>query len=142
MKQIDKLIKLFDIDCYKLVHNQQYPEGTTLLFSSLTPRENISRDKEIRRATLFGLQAFIKKLVSDFDDALFSIAESEIDNYLEELRQIVISFTGLINYDITYLRDLYDIGYLPLSIRAIAEGESLSFGFPLLTINNTTDNTA
>ena len=51
-------------DGYKVGHKFQYPEGTTLVYSNLTPRK--SRNSEIDEIVFFGLQYFIKEYLEAF----------------------------------------------------------------------------
>jgi nicotinamide phosphoribosyltransferase len=46
-------------DGYKVDHRRQYPTGTTLVYSNLTPRK--SRIDGVDEVVFFGLQYFIKK---------------------------------------------------------------------------------
>jgi nicotinamide phosphoribosyltransferase len=46
-------------DYYKTEHHRMYPEGTTMIYSNLTPRK--SRLKDVNSVVFFGLQHFIKK---------------------------------------------------------------------------------
>ena len=59
MKTIPILLK----DGYKVGHIFQYPEGTTLVYSNLTPRK--SRDAESEGIIFFGLQYFIKEYLQN-----------------------------------------------------------------------------
>ena len=55
-------------DFYKLSHREQYPEGTTVVYSTLTPRSNkyAPWSNEI---VVFGLQYFIKEyLINRFNN--------------------------------------------------------------------------
>ena len=47
------------VDSYKTNHNQMYPEGTTMIYSNLTPRK--SRIPGIDKVVVFGIQYMIKE---------------------------------------------------------------------------------
>ena len=64
-------------DGYKVGHKFQYPEGTTLVYSNLTPRK--SRNAEINEIVFFGLQYFIKEyLVRQFNENFFNKPKEEV----------------------------------------------------------------
>jgi nicotinamide phosphoribosyltransferase len=58
-------------DAYKIGHVFQYPKGTTLVYSNLTPRK--SRIENVDNMVFFGLQYFIKEyLINYFNDNFFN----------------------------------------------------------------------
>ena len=120
-------------DGYKVGHKFQYPEGTTMVYSNLTPRK--SRNQETGEVVFFGLQYFIKEyLQRQFDDHFFNSSREEIlanyarrmDNYLGK---------DAVSYD--HIAALHDLGYLPLEIKALPEGSRVPMKVPVLTIKNT-----
>lgn len=120
-------------DGYKVGHRFQYPEGTTLVYSNLTPRK--SRNEEIEEIVFFGLQYFIKEyLQRQFEENFFMVPKEEIlknyarrmDNYLGK---------DAVTYD--HIAALHDLGYLPLEIKALPEGSLVPMRVPVLTIKNT-----
>ncbi len=120
-------------DGYKVGHKFQYPEGTTLVYSNLTPRK--SRDPEVQEIVFFGLQYFIKEyLIKQFEEGFFSLPKEEVlkayarrlDNYLGK---------DSITYD--HIAALHDLGYLPLEIKALPEGTLSPMRVPIFTIKNT-----
>lgn len=57
-------------DGYKLGHKEQYPNGTTFVYSNWTPRK--SRIEGIDNVVFFGLQYFIKEyLIKQFNERFF-----------------------------------------------------------------------
>ncbi|WP_198666716.1 nicotinate phosphoribosyltransferase [Taibaiella helva] len=120
-------------DGYKVGHKFQYPDGTTLVYSNMTPRR--SRNPETQEIVFFGLQYFIREyLVRQFDEAFFSQPKETVlkayarrmDNYLGK---------DAVSYD--HIVALHDLGYLPLEIKALAEGSLVPMRVPVLTIKNT-----
>lgn len=120
-------------DGYKVGHKFQYPEGTTLVYSNLTPRK--SRNGDMQEIVFFGLQYFIKEyLVREFNESFFNRPKEEvlkayarrIDNYLGK---------NSITYD--HIAALHDLGYLPLEIKALPEGSLVPMRVPVFTIKNT-----
>src|SRR5258708_16212307 len=66
-------------DGYKVGHKFQYPEGTTLVYSNLTPRK--SRSAEVNEIVFFGLQYFIKEyLIRQFDEKFFQSPKAAVVN--------------------------------------------------------------
>ena len=64
-------------DGYKVGHKFQYPEGTTLVYSNLTPRK--SRVEGSDHIVFFGLQYFIKEyLMHQFDAEFFKQPKAEV----------------------------------------------------------------
>lgn len=120
-------------DYYKVGHVFQYPEKTTLVYSNLTPRK--SRIEGVDKMVFFGLQYFIKEyLIRRFNEDFFQLPEREVvDSYL----QLVESGLGKGCISIDHIRNLHQLGYLPIKIKAIPEGRSVRMGIPVLTIVNT-----
>jgi nicotinamide phosphoribosyltransferase len=148
-------------DAYKLSHHQQYPEGTSLVFSNFTPRANKyapEATKDLGGVVVFGVQLAIKKLVEEFDTNFFFTKERNMivtdsgngfvdtmnKGVLEQLKHQAIEpikealslFFGS-EYDTTHFEKLWDLGYLPLEIRALEEGTICPIRVPMLTIHNT-----
>lgn len=128
-----KVSPIFLKDGYKVGHKFQYPDGTTLVYSNMTPRK--SRNPEITEIVFFGLQYFIKEyLVRQFDEHFFNQPKEAVlktyarrlDNYLGK---------DSITYD--HIAQLHDLGYLPLEIKALPEGSLVAMRVPVFTIRNT-----
>jgi len=129
MKTLPILLK----DGYKVGHKFQYPEGTTLVYSNLTPRK--SRDKAVDEIVFFGLQYFIKEyLIEQFDTHFFKRPKEEV---LKAYARRIDTYLGKdsINYD--HIAALHDLGYLPLEIKALPEGTLVPMRVPIFTIKNT-----
>lgn len=113
-------------DFYKVHHNRMYPEGTTMIYSNLTPRK--SRMNGADHIIFFGLQHFIKKyLIGKFNKEFFS----------RPLEEVIEEYKFAINVDTKHIEDLHKLGYLPIQIKALSEGTSCHIGVPCLTIFNT-----
>jgi nicotinamide phosphoribosyltransferase len=120
-------------DGYKVGHKFQYPVGTTLVYSNLTPRK--ARNAETNEIIFFGLQYFVKEyLIRQYNEEFFSRPKAEVlaayarrmDNYLGK---------DSITYD--HIGQLHDLGYLPLEIKALPEGSAVPMRVPIFTIKNT-----
>ena len=76
-------------DAYKIGHPFQYPKGTTLVYSNLTPRK--SRLEGVDEMTFFGLQYFIKEyLITYFNENFFEHPKEKLMQ--EYKRRITTSF--------------------------------------------------
>lgn len=118
-------------DFYKVGHIDQYPKGTNLVFSNFTPRK--SKLKNVNGSVFFGLRYFIKHyLQNEFNDLFFHSSHSQA-----ELYAIIMEKTlGNFNYP-KHIKQLSELGYLPLEIRAIEELTFVPSGVPALTLWNT-----
>ncbi len=122
-------------DFYKLSHREQYPAGTTKVYSTWTPRA--SRITGINKVVAFGFQAFIKNyLIEFFNDNFFNRPRADV---IEEYRRVVKATLGADAADAGHIVALHDLGYLPLSIKAVPEGTMVPLRTPMLTIENTND---
>jgi len=121
------------IDFYKSGHKVQYPENTTLIYSNLTPRT--SRIPGIDHVVFFGMQAVILKfLIYDWRKGFFNRdKESVLHSYKRRLDNAL----GKDVVDISHIAALYDLGYLPLEIKALPEGTLVPIKVPVFTIKNT-----
>ena len=122
-------------DFYKTIHHMCYVEGLTKLVSYWTPR--MSRKENIDKVVMFGLQPFIKKyLIEYFNENFFEKDKEEVIN---EYRRIISITMGNIAADTKHIEELYDFGYLPIEIKAVAEGERVNIKTPMIEITNTDD---
>ena len=128
-----KTIPLLLIDFYKATHHEQYPKGLTKMVSYFTPR--MSRLTGQDKLVMFGLQAFIKEYLIDyFNENFFGRTKEEVVN---EYTRVLDNTMGKGSYDVNKIVDLYELGYLPLEIRAIKEGALVDIKVPMIEISNT-----
>ncbi|TCJ98531.1 nicotinamide phosphoribosyltransferase [Volucribacter psittacicida] len=120
-------------DFYKVSHRKQYPAGTEVIYSTFTPRDN-HNNPYLDRAVCFGLQGFIQKYLIDyFNDNFFQRPQAEV---LQEYRDFI--YRTLQQEDSgEHIKQLHQLGYLPIKIKAIAEGKSVAMKVPIMTIENT-----
>ncbi len=104
-------------DFYKLSHRAMYPKGTQYVYSTWTPRA--SRLKGMDEVVVFGLQAFLRTLQSVFESHFFYKRKDEV---LADYSRMVTNALGVANPETQHLADLHDLGYLPLSFKALPEG--------------------
>lgn len=133
---MDNYNPLLLIDFYKATHHEQYPKGLTKMVSYYTPR--MSRLDDVDHITFFGLQAFIDEyLVDGFQKNFF---DRDLDEVLYEYNRVLTYTMGAGSYEDRKIRDLWELGYLPLEIRAIPEGIRTKVGVPQIEISNTHPN--
>ncbi|WP_150539687.1 nicotinate phosphoribosyltransferase [Actinobacillus vicugnae] len=120
-------------DFYKTSHRIQYPENTQIIYSTFTPRSN-RQAPYLTRIVSFGFQAFIRKyLINYFNDNFFSRPQDEV---VSEYSQFITK-TLQINDTGEHIAQLHQLGYLPIRIKAIPEGQSIAPKVPVMTIENT-----
>lgn len=131
------------VDSYKIHHYNQYPDGMTKLYSNFTPRK--SRIEGINEVVVFGLQHFILEyLIKKFDEKFFfkyDLSKSRDCSYARYLKsEMVKEYKRNCDVDTKHVEDLWDLGYLPIEIKALNEGTLCPIGVPLMTITNTHHN--
>lgn len=129
---------LMSCDSYKLGHADQYPAGTTKVYSNFTPR-SMSHFKqpecfEDNRVVWFGLQAFLLEMKEVFDKSFFYRDKWVV---CQEFKDFVAPFVGPKGFDTSRIATLHDVGYLPIEVKALPEGSKVPVGVPVLTITNT-----
>ncbi len=146
-------------DGYKTGHHQQYPKGTTLVFSNFTPRADkyapeVCKNKGV---VVFGVQMVMQQIKEHFDknfflndlrinmeDANGNFQKTMALRHNNDLKNSVcgeikdeLSMYLNTEYDTSHIEKLWDLGYLPLEVRALDEGTICPIRVPMLTIHNT-----
>ncbi len=126
---------LIHTDYYKQSHYLMYPSGTSKVYSNVTARK--SRVEGINTIVVFGFQYFIKAyLMGEWQRNFFDKSWEEVETkYL----RIINATLGPGAVTTQHIEWLYNLGYLPLSIKALPEGVSVPIRVPCLTITNTID---
>lgn len=115
---------LLQTDVYKMGHKDQYPPGTNKVYSYLESRG--SREDGLDYTVFFGLQYYLKKYFKP-------VTHDDVDEYEE----IASGILGPSNINTRQFRELADLGYLPLQIKAVPEGTVMPLHNALMTITNT-----
>lgn len=120
-------------DFYKQSHANMYAPGTEIVYSTWTWRA--SRMDNVDKVVCFGLQGFIKEFLIDyFDRHFFSRRKSDvITEYADTLKRTI----GESPENVRRAEELWDLGYLPLEIRAVPEGTVLPIRSPMIAFWNT-----
>ena len=120
-------------DFYKTIHHACYVPGMTKLVSYWTPR--MTRKEGMNEVVMFGLQGFIKKYLMDyFNQNFFRVNKTVM---LEDYRQFISNTMGEQYADTEHIEKLWDLGYLPIEIKAVKEGMLIPIKVPMIQITNT-----
>jgi nicotinamide phosphoribosyltransferase len=120
-------------DGYKTGHHQQYPEGTTLVYSNFTPRSNKYAPKGCDMVVSFGQQLIMKQIHDSFQKDFFDQPKEAV---CKEIKEEISLYLG-IDYDVAHFEALHDLGHLPIKVKALPEGTLVPIKVPVLTIYNT-----
>lgn len=150
-------------DGYKTGHHKMYPKGTSLVYSNFTPRSDNHAPKGVEKGYIisFGQQMVIRQIKEMFDKNFFKRSEvnrlavlntvEALDNEEEsfkyhtqlvknqvcnEIKKEYLTYLGA-DYDVSHIESLWDLGYLPIRVKALPEGTRVPIGVPVLTIYNT-----
>lgn len=130
------------IDFYKSGHYRQYPENTQLVYSNFTPRSDrlfAHKGKDWDSKVVFvGLQGVVQWLLIDlWNDTFFNVPkEQAVGSYIDLMTESL--GVGAVTPD--HISALYDLGYLPIRIKAIREGYRVNIGVPVFTVVSTNEN--
>ena len=132
-----KQTAISSIDSYKIGHKFQYPKGTTKVYSNFTPRSSeylhVPKQYKTNKIVWFGLQAFLMELNDVWKETFFEQSWESVSKELD----MYIPFCGPNGVDKSHFELLWKLKYLPIEIKAIAEGTEVPIGVPVLTITNT-----
>jgi nicotinamide phosphoribosyltransferase len=121
-------------DGYKTGHHLMYPNGTSLVYSNFTPRSNkYAGSNQGDQIVNFGQQIVVRYIKKVFDENFFSKPKEEVCG---EVKREYELYLGM-DYDVSHIEALHDLGYLPLKIKSLPEGTLSPVGVPVLTIYNT-----
>lgn len=136
-----KLNPLTATDFYKTGHIFQYPEGTQMVYSNFTPRSAKHAPKGMinfdNKVVMFGLQGFMKWFLQDtWNTEFFNKPKEQV---VARYKRRLDTALGPDSVDVSHIEALHDLGYLPIEIKAIEEGNRVNIGVSMLTIVNTID---
>lgn len=126
-------------DGYKVGHGAMYADGTTKVYSNLTPRS----DKIYRRnctefydgnLVFVGAQGAVQEIKELWDDSFFSQPKEKVIGKYAERMAIYLGGEVAATQQ---LAELHDLGYLPLEFKALPEGSVVPMGVPVITVTNT-----
>lgn len=125
-------------DFYKWAHPHLMLDGITEMYGNFTSRHGkLSNIKNNEEVTFVGLQYFIKDvLIREWNETFFSQPKEDV---IAEVKLIARSALGVTDYDTSHLEALHDLGYMPVSIKALPEGVSVPYGVAPVTFTNTVE---
>lgn len=123
-------------DGYKLDHRRQYPEGTQFVYSNWTPRSCAYYPEAEEGVVVFGIQYFIREyLIEKIQKSFFKVPKTKAVRWF---KRRIDTFLGPDNQVGTkHIEALWDLGYLPIEIKALPEGSLCPIRVPALTLINT-----
>jgi len=120
-------------DFYKVNHFQQYPKGTSWMYSNLTGRG--SRIPEIQHYVAFGFQAFFqRRWLRDFNEKFFSVSRNRV---VEAYKRRLDTSLGKDAVPVDHITELHKLQYLPLLAKCLPEGTRVPMRVPVMTVSNT-----
>jgi nicotinamide phosphoribosyltransferase len=131
------IIPLFFQDAYKAGHPRQYIPQTTRVYSNLTPRgsKHFHYNKFNGKIVWYGGRNFVQDLKEMFDEDFFSRPKEKV---VGRYRKMVNSALGG-KIGVGHIEALHDLGYLPIRIKALREGNLVNLRVPTMTVVNTHD---
>jgi nicotinamide phosphoribosyltransferase len=121
------------VDGYKVDHKRQYPEGTEIIVSNLTARS--TRRTNTNKVVFAGLQYFLKEfLIKQWNENFF---KRDIEEVVSEFNRRINNYLGPNQVGDKHIRDLHNLGYLPIEIVALPEGTEYQIKLPSMMIWNT-----
>jgi nicotinamide phosphoribosyltransferase len=120
-------------DGYKTGHHQQYPKGTTLVYSNFTPRSNKYAPKGCDQVVSFGQQMVMKQIHEAFEKEFFHLPKEHVCGEMKRELSMYLNT----DYDVSHFEALWDLQYLPIAVKALPEGTLVPIKVPVLTIYNT-----
>ena len=124
-------------DSYKVSHIGFEIEGVQEIYSNFTARfdkyiaEMIGEGWD-KHYVVFGTQYAMLEMQHLFQTGFFDRPKAEV---MQEMKDIHIPYIGANKFE--HFEDLHDLGYLPISVKALPEGALAPVGCPFLTVRNT-----
>lgn len=121
-------------DAYKAYHKHAYNPEVTHVYSNFTNRNGKYSNTGMDKVVFVGLQYFIKEILIDqWNETFFNLPKKVV---VDEYQRVIGSMLGK-EVPTDHIADLHDLGYLPISIKALPEGSLVPYQVPVLTITNT-----
>jgi nicotinamide phosphoribosyltransferase len=142
-----KINSLYLTDGYKVGHKKMLAPGTTKLYGTWIPRSIKHAPEGVTKIVSFGQQLVWKWLHDEFEENFFSdrtdyaLFEIEHDAIKQKALQFVkdMSLYLGMEYDGKHFEELWNLGYLPIKVKALPEGIETGTNIPHMTFVNTVD---
>jgi len=149
LQQTFKINPLYEADGYKIGHHRMLAKGTNKLYGTWISRSLKYMPGGIDEIMSAGQQLIVRYLHSTFAENFFFSdirieKEHPMTNYYRlkskalKFVEDMSAYLG-IEYDGKHFEDLWDLGYLPIRIKALPEGMFTKPNIPHMTFVNTVD---
>jgi len=125
---------LYFTDGYKVGHKAMLAQGTTKLYGTWIPRSTKHAPKGITKIVSFGQQLAMRWLHDEFSENFFQQTKEDALAFSKDMSM----YLGM-EYDGSHFQALYDLGYLPIRVKALKEGIETNPNVPHMTFINTVD---
>jgi nicotinamide phosphoribosyltransferase len=123
---------LFYSDGYKVGHKRMLAPGTDYLYGTWIPRSTKHAPGNIKKIVSAGQQLTMRWLHDEFTENFFGIRKEDAMSFAKDMTL----YLGL-EYDGSHFEALYDLGYLPIRVKALPEGIETDPNIPHMTFINT-----
>ena len=142
-----KTNSLYLSDGYKVGHKAMLAPGTTRLYGTWIPRSVKYAPKGVTKIVSFGQQLVWKWLHDEFEENFFFTEERNSRDMtpVHIMKEKALQFAKDMSlylgqpYDGKHFEELWDLGYLPIKIKALPEGIETNPNIPHMTFINTVD---
>jgi nicotinamide phosphoribosyltransferase len=122
----------FYSDGYKVGHKRMLAEGTDFLYGTWIPRSLKHAPKGITKILSVGHQLTVRWLHSEWQENFFDMPRDTATKFGVDMAK----YLGM-PYDASHFKELHDLGYLPINIKALPEGIETDPNIPHMTFINT-----
>jgi len=129
-----KVNSLFLTDGYKIGHKAMLADGTTRLYGTWIPRSVKHAPKGVTKIVSFGQQMAWRWLHDEFQENFFNKSSDESLKFVKDMSL----YLGM-EYNGEHFKQLHDLGYLPIKVKALPEGIETLPNIPHMTFINTVD---
>jgi nicotinamide phosphoribosyltransferase len=132
-----KINSLYLTDGYKVGHQKMLADGTTRLYGTWIPRSTKHAPQGVNKIVSFGQQLVWKWLHDEFQENFFNSTRYKAIDFSKDMSL----YLGM-EYNGKHFEELWDLGYLPIKVKALPEGIETKPNIPHMTFVNTHDNFA
>lgn len=127
-----KFNSLYRTDGYKLGHKEMLAPGTDYLYGTWVPRSLKHAPKGVEKIVSFGQQMAVRWLDDEFKENFFGETKSKAQQFIKDMSMYLgMDFNG------GHFEELYELGYLPIKVKALPEGVEVPPNVPHMTFINT-----
>jgi len=129
-----KINSLYLTDGYKVGHKAMLAPGTTKLYGTWIPRSTKHAPKGITKIVSFGQQLVWRWLHDEFEENFFKKDSISAMKFVDDMKL----YLGM-DYNGSHFAELWELGYLPIKVKALPEGIETNPNIPHMTFVNTVD---